>query len=176
MRICGREILAVILAVAYVEARAQTTIPESHGTSLAGTPVVLPDALKGKVGVLVAGFSHASQGQVASWGKRLEADYGKSAGISYFELPMLAGAPKMLRGMIVKSMGKSVPPGRKAHFLPLMEGEPAWRAAAHYDKPDDAYVMLVDAAGTVRWQTEGDATDAAYSEMKKNLDTVAAQK
>ena len=122
--------------------------PCAHGTTLTGTAVALPDALKGKVGVLVVGFSHASQGQVASWGRLLEADYGKSRTMwRISSCRCSAGAPKMLRGMIVKSMAKSVPEAEKPHFLPLMEDEPAWRAVAHYDKPDDAYVLLVDGDG-----------------------------
>jgi hypothetical protein len=146
-----------------------THIPATHGTSLAGTAVALPEALKGKVGVLVVGFSHASQGEVSSWGRLLDANYGKSNDVVYFELPMLAGAPKMMRGMIVKMMASSVPGAEKPHFVPLQAGEPAWRAVAHYDKPDDAYVMLVDDEGLVLWQTEGEATDAAWAELKKRL-------
>ena len=155
-------------------ARAQTTIPKSQGTTLTGTTVSFPDALKGKFGVLVVGFSHASQGQVASWGRLLEADYGQTPNVTYFEIPMLAGAPKMLRGMIVKTMTKSVPAAEKPHFLPMTVGEPAWRAVAHYNKPDDAYVLIVDETGTVRWQIEGEATDAAYADFKKNLASIMA--
>jgi hypothetical protein len=169
--------LAVMLGAAMLCAggRAQTTIPKSQGTTLAGTAVVLPDALKGKAGILVVGFSHASQGQVSTWTRLLEADYGKSTDVTYFALPMLGGAPKMIRGMIKKSMAGSVPFAERPHFLPIIEGEPAWRAAAHYDKPDDAYVLVVDSTGTVHWQTEGEATDIAYAEMKKNLRAMTAQ-
>src|SRR5579872_5064114 len=63
-------------------------IPVAHGTTLDGTAVVLPDALKDKVGVLVVGFSHASQGQVTNWGRLLAADYGKSTSLAYYEIPM----------------------------------------------------------------------------------------
>ena len=146
-----------------------THIPATHATTLAGTEVVLPDALKDKVSVVVVGFSHASQQQVASWGRLLAVDYGASHSVGYFELAMLAGAPRMMRGMILKSMEKSVPYAERPHFLPVMEGEPAWRAVARYNKPDDAYVLIVDGAGGVLWQTEGDATDAAWAELKKNL-------
>jgi len=156
--------------VANATAKAQVSIPKAQGTTLAGAAVTLPDALKGKVGVLVVGFSHASQGQVEAWGRRLAKDYGQSAGVAYFEIPMLAGAPKMLRGMIVKSMSKSVPEGERPHFLPLMEGEPVWRVAAHYSEPDDAYVLLVNGDGIVEWQTEGDATDAAYATLKRQIE------
>jgi hypothetical protein len=43
-----------------------THIPASHGTTLTGTTMSLPEVLQGKVGVLVVGFSHASQGEVSS--------------------------------------------------------------------------------------------------------------
>jgi len=160
------------LLTPFASTLAQVSIPNVQGTALSGTIVVLRDALKGKVGVLVLGFSHASQGQVSAWGRRLNADYGQSRDVMYFEIPMLAGAPKMLRGMIVKSMGKAVPQSERSHFLPMIEGEPAWRAVAHYDKPDDAYVLIVDGTGTVHWQTEGDGTDVAYADFKKNLAAV----
>jgi hypothetical protein len=149
-------------------------IPEAHGTALDGTAVVLPDALKGKVGVLVVGFSHASQGQVTNWGRLITADYGTTPGLAYYEIPMLGGAPKMLRGMIVKSMAKSVPAAEKPHFLPLTEDDKPWRRVAHYDKADDAYIVLVDGDGAVRWQTQGEPSDAAYAGFKKQMDGLLA--
>lgn len=163
------------LTLASAVVPAQTTIPPAHGTTLAGGPVALPDALNGKVGILVLGFSHASQNQVTPWAKLLQADYGQSEDVVYFAMPMLGGAPKMLRGMIEKSMSRAIPFEERPHFLPVTSGEPAWRAVAHYDKPDDAYVLLVDATGTVRWHTEGDATDASYAELKKNLRALTAK-
>jgi hypothetical protein len=149
-------------------------IPAAHGTALTGTAIALPDALKGKVGVLVLGFSHASQGQVSDWGRLITADYGQNQSVEYFEIPMLGGAPKMVRGMIVKSMGKSVPAAEKPHFLPLTEDDKPWRAVAHYDKADDAYVLLADGEGVVRWRTQGGATDAAWAGLKRELNGLLA--
>ncbi|HKO19724.1 MAG TPA: hypothetical protein VJU82_12645, partial [Acidobacteriaceae bacterium] len=71
-------------------------VPATHGTSLTGTAITLPDSLKGKINIIVVGFSHASQEQIANWGRLIAADYGKSVVIDYFELAMLANAPKML--------------------------------------------------------------------------------
>lgn len=153
----------------------QVSIPKAQGTTHPGASVLLPDALKGRPGVLVVGFNSASQGPVSSWGRRLAADYGPSAGATYFEVAMLAGAPGILRGMIEKKIGASLPEAERAHFLPLTENEAGWRAAAHYAKPDEAYLLLVDGAGVVRWQTQGDATDAAYAELKKKLEELTAQ-
>ena len=148
-------------------------IPAAHGATLSGAAVALPDALKGTVGVLVLGFSHGSQEQVANWGRLLAAQYGQSPQVRYFEVPMLAGAPKMLRGMIVKSMGKGVPAMQRSHFLPIEDDRP-WRSIAHYDKADDAYVLVVEGDGVVRWQTQGDATDATWGNLKQRLDQLLA--
>jgi hypothetical protein len=145
-------------------------LPATHGTTLAGSEVTFPDALKHKVEIIVVGFSHSSQGQVANWGRLVATDYGKSSDVNYFELAMLAGAPKMLRGMIIKRMGSSVPFDERDHFIPVLEGEPAWRAVAHYNKPDEAYVLLVDTKGAVLWQTEGEPTDAAYASFRQEVE------
>ena len=104
----GRVVIWVALGLAVVSIHAQQTVPKSQGTTLVGTSVGLPDAVHGKVGVLVVGFSKSSQGQVAAWGRRLSADFNQSPSVVYFEVPMLAGAPKIIRRMIVHQMGSTV--------------------------------------------------------------------
>jgi hypothetical protein len=148
----------------------QARIPAVHGTALSGDAVILPDDLKGNLGVLVLGFSQGSREAVAGWGRRLAANYRDSPAVVYYEMPMLAGAPKLLRGMITRSMKSSAPERELPHFLPILDNEPAWRAIAHYSKPDDPYVVLVDGQGMVLWETEGAATDAAYAELQRKLE------
>ena len=144
-------------------------IPASHGTTLAGTQITLPDALRTKLNIVVLGFGHGSEEQIGNWGRLISADYGKSTDIDYFELVMVAGAPKMLRRIMVKRLASSVPFDQRDHYIPLLEGEPAWRAVAHYNKSEDAYVLLVDSDGTVLWQTEGEATNADYGAFKAQV-------
>ena len=145
-------------------------VPATHGTSLAGSEVILPDALKGKVNIIVIGFSHSSQEQIANWGRLIAADYGKSTDINYFEVAMLTGVPKMMRGVMIKRMASAVPFGQRDHYVPVLEEDPTWRATAHYDKSDDAYVLLVDRAGLVLWQMEGDCTNVAYANFKREVE------
>ena len=64
-----------------------------------------------------------------------------------------------------------MPDRAKGHFLPVYDHEAEWRAAAGYRQADDAYVLVVDEAGTVRYRFEGPATDQAYAEVKRRLDT-----
>jgi hypothetical protein len=140
-------------------------------TSLAGVTVKLPDAVRGKIAVLVVGFSRASQGQLAAWGKRLATDYSQTNSVAYFQMPMLGGAPKVLRGMILKSMTKSIPVNERAHYLPVLEDDQPWRTITRYNKSmgDDAYVLLVDGDGVVRWQAVGGVTTEAYAALAREL-------
>lgn len=164
--------LALFFACISMFAQPAAEIPPTHGTTLAGTEVKLPAAFKTKITILVVGFSHASQEQIGNWGRLIAADYGKSPDVDYFELAMLARAPKLLRGMILKRLESTVPFDERPHYIPVLEGESGWRTAAHYDKPDDAYILLTDRKGTVLWQSEGEATNAAYARFKAELTRV----
>jgi len=150
-------------------------IPEVHSTSFSNEAVNLPEGLQGKVGVLVLGFSRDSRDADSAWGKRLAADYRESPTVVYYEMPVLAAAPRMLRGMIVKSMKSSVPASEQARFVVILENEAAWKTVTHFERPDDAYVLVVDSQGSVVWQTQGSPTDAAYAALKQHVETLRAQ-
>jgi hypothetical protein len=147
-------------------------IPDVHGTSLTNEPVNLPEALRGKVGVLIIGFSRGSRDGVASWGRRLSTDYRDSDTVVYYEMPVLASVPGMMRGLILHSMKSSVPEQVQPRFVPIMNDEAAWRTLAHYGKADDPYVFLVDGQGEILSQTQGQPTDSAYVELKQQVETL----
>ncbi|MGI4829713.1 MAG: hypothetical protein ACRYFU_16185, partial [Janthinobacterium lividum] len=83
-------------------------IPSSRGTLLSGQEVALPEALHGKVGVLVIGFSQASRGEVTDWGRKLGADYFDSPAVAFYELAMLAEVPRFLRGLVTRRIKDQV--------------------------------------------------------------------
>ena len=143
------------------------SIPAVRGTTFAGENVALPDALKGKVGVLILGFSQASRTEASDWGHRLADDPQRPAGLAYFELPVLESVPRLLRGLVLKKIKESVSQKGQAHFLPVLDHEAEWKRAAGFSKAEDAYLLVVDGNGVVRWSTEGPLTDAAYAEVKR---------
>jgi len=150
-------------------------IPEVHATSFSNEAVNLPDGLKGKVGVLVLGFSRDSRDADAAWGKRLAADYRESPTVVYYEMPVLAAAPRMIRGFIVKSMKSSLPASEQARFVVILENEAAWKMVTHYGRPDDPYLLVVDSQGSVVWQTQGAVTDSAYAALKQHVEALRTQ-
>jgi hypothetical protein len=162
---------AFTLSLLYHLAGAQK-IPDVHGTSFTGATVDLPDALRGKAGVLVIGFSQGSRDAVTVWGKKLAVDYYDSPAVAYYEMPVLAGVPKLMRGFVAGRIKAAVSDRGRPHFVPLVENEAAWRSLVHYTAPDDAYVLVVDGFGVVRWQTQGQATDAAYAVLKQKLEAL----
>ncbi len=173
-------LLCLLVTVAFhpANANAQTatqaatpTIPSLTGTTFAGAAIHLPADLKGHSGILVLGFSQGSRDAVTVWGKRLATDYYTSPTVLYFELPVLASVPKLLRGLVEGRIRATVSDRGKTHFLPVTDDEAVWRAVAAYDaaKPDAPYVLLVDSEGRVRWRTSAPPTEATYAALQHEL-------
>jgi len=168
--------LALLLMCLRVAEAQSTRIPQTHATSLASTAVVLPDDLRGRVGVLVLGFSKSSGEVCKGWGQRLAESYRDSREVTYYQMPVLEAVPKLIRGMVVKSIKSGVPEAEQAHFLPLFSDEAAWQKIAHYANSDDAYVLVVDGDGKVLWQTSGRVTDAGFAAVRQQAQVAASQR
>jgi hypothetical protein len=153
---------------------ASAHIPAVRATSFSNEQVSLPEGLRGKVGVLVLGFSQGSRESTTAWGKRLAAEYRDSSTVTYYEMPVLEAVPKMIRGFVINQIKSSVSERERPRFVVVLENERAWQAVVHYKEPDDAYVLVVDEQGAVRWQAHGTATDAAYGAMKQQVEALAA--
>jgi len=167
-----RWLTKIVLATTLAGHASAQKIPKVHGETLAGTPVNLPESLQGKSGILVIGFAQGSREAVTVWGKKLAADYFDSPSVLYYEMPVLASVPKLMRGFVTGRIKAAVSDRGKPHFIPLTEDEPAWRNLVHYQAADDPYVLLVDGTGMVRWQTQGSATDTAYTALKQQVETL----
>lgn len=152
----------------------QGRIPAVHAPSFSNEMVNLPEGLKGKVGVLVLGFSRGSRESTTAWGKKLAADYGESPVVLYYEMPVLASLPKMIQGFVINQIRSSVPERERPRFVVLLENEAAWQTMVAYKNANDAYIVVVDDQGVVRWQTHGEPTDAEYGAMKQQVGALRA--
>lgn len=147
-------------------------IPSVQSTTFSNAKIDLPEDLNDKVGILVLGFSQNSRDALIEWDKKLAPDYDNSPKVLYYEMPVLTSVSKMMRGFITGKIKSSTSESARAHFLPLLDNELSWRALAHYNKPDDAYILLIDGTGLVRWQSQGPPTDATYSTLKQKVDSL----
>ena len=170
-------VLALLIASAFGTDTVATAarIPEVHGTSLTNEAVNLPEGLHGRPGVLILGFSRGSRDAVADWGRRLAAEYRNSPAVMYYEMPVLASVPGMMRGFVIRSMKASVPQRVQARFVPITNQETSWRTLVHYGPADEAYLLVIDGEGNVVWQTQGQPTEAAYAALKQHVGALASK-
>ena len=165
--------LLAVIGSAIVHRAAGERIPEVHGTSFANQAVNLPAALQGKAaGVLVIGFSRGSREEVTVWARRIAADYRTSPVVAYYELPIVAGVPGFVRGVVLRSIKSSTPERAQPRVVPVANNEAGWKAITHYSQPDDAYLLVVDNQGNVVWQTQGQPTDTTYAALKQQVESL----
>ena len=165
-----RRLAILLLLLPSLTLAAQTPssqIPPVSANTLAGEPVRLPADLHGKSAILVLGFAKDARTEVRDWGKRLATDYFTSPTVLYYEMPVVAGVPRLLRGLVMKQIAAEVSDRGKHHFVPITDNEPRWRALAHVTDPNQAYLLLVNASGNVEWTTSGPLTEAAYQAVPR---------
>ncbi len=146
-------------------------MPKIEGESLAGHPVVLPDAAAGKIAVLIFGFSRASKGPTGDWEKKLSADFSSQPAFTLYQLPVLEDVPRFIRGMVISSMKKGVAENRRDHFVPILQGEAALKKLVNYKESDDAYLVILDFDGNIAAQMHGPLTDASYSQLRDKVNS-----
>lgn len=145
-------------------------IPDVHTTSLTGQSVDLPAQLHTRqAAVLILGFTKDARGEVRDWGRRLAADYAGSPTVLFYEMPVLASVPRLLRPWVLRQIAAEVSDHGKPHFAPITDHEPQWRALAQVNDPNSAYVLLLNRDGDVVSTRSGAPTDTAYSSLRREL-------
>lgn len=142
------------------------SIPPVKAKALDDSEVVLPKPGSQQFLILVIGFSHKSGENCTPWDKRLSADYRADSHVTYYQLPVLAGAPSMIRPMILHGMRKDVPTTMHPHFVPIYDHEDDWKKLVNFSGADDAYILITSPEGHVLWHTHGLLSDSGYAELQ----------
>ena len=150
---------------------AQTTavMPTIEGESFTGRKITLPDAARGMVAVLIFGFTKASKEPTSAWADKIQAEFGPRAGFEMYQLPVLEEVPRLFRGMVISGMKKGVRENMRDHFVPILQHESELKSFVGYHEKDDAYLVVLDASGQVIRQMHGPFSDAAYSELRSEI-------
>ena len=150
------------------------SIPPVKAKALDDSEVVLPKPGGQQFLILVLGFSHKSGENCTPWDKRLAADYGSDSHVAYYQLPVLAGAPSLIRPVILRGMRKDVPAYLHSRFVPIYDHEEDWKKLVNFSGADDAYVLVTSPDGHVLWQTHGPLSDAAYAGLQVHVTKLTA--
>jgi hypothetical protein len=166
--------LAVLVCCAAVTLAAET-IPSTEAENLLGEKIKIAASLNGKVGVLLLGFSHASGTNVGVWEKRLAQDYGANAQVVIYQMPILESVPRLVRGMMSSGMRKDIPKDKQANFLLVYHDEAEWKQVCGYQKSDDAFIVLGDKTGEIRWRGSGDGKLGSYATLHQQIQVLLVQ-
>jgi hypothetical protein len=153
-------------------AQAQAQMLRVEGESFAERKVVLPDDAKGKVAVLVFGFTKASKGPTSAWAGKIFSEFGTEQGFELYQLPVLEDVPRFVRGMVISSIKKGVKENMRDHFVPILQHESELKKLVSYKDADDAYLVILDPAGQIVQQVHGPFSDAAYEPLRKEIQTL----
>jgi hypothetical protein len=162
-------LLTFFLLVASACTQTALQLPTTEGESLTGSKVVLPDAAKGKVAVLIFGFTKSSKTANSAWADKIFSAFSSQSGLALYQLPVLESVPSFVRGMVISSMKKGVRENMRDHFVPILHGEADLKKLVNYKEPDDAYLVLLDPSGQIVEQKHGPFSDAAYAPLRADI-------
>jgi len=166
--VCALLVLAPLLLPAQVRSQ---TLPRLEGKSLSGAAVTLPDAARGRVTLLLFGFSKASGTPCKAWAAHVWPSLRNDAQADVFTVAEMQGIPGFIKSMVVGSIRRDTPEDYRSHFVPIFGDRTQWRQLAGYQKsaPDDAYLILLDPQGVIRWRAHGPYTPALYAQLQQQM-------
>jgi hypothetical protein len=164
--------LALALSLIVAAAPVGSRLPRTEGETASEKPIVLPDAAAGRLAVLIVGFSKKSSEVSERWENRVFQDYGSGGQVAIFRIAVLESAPRLLRGFIRGRIEKNIPKEKRDSFVLLFHGEAEWKALVHFDGPDDAYLVVLDVNGSVRWVGHGNPDAVGTADLKAQVDSL----
>ena len=159
----GLAVIAFLLAT--LPAAIAQSLPKTDEVTLAGNQINLETSLKGNTGILILGFSKKSEGQVREWTKALLTEFSAERSVVIFEMPILEGMPRLVRGMALRSMKSAASPTEREHFLPVFHNEMQWKQVAQFSELDDAYIIVIDREAKIVWREHGAMDDKHKTEL-----------
>ena len=148
-------------------------MPALKGDLLSGKQAVLPDLAAGQTTLITLGFTYDSRFQVEAWAGKFRARYGTRTDVTLFEVPMMGSAARLGRFFIDRGMRKNTPKDLHSRVMTVYGGNDDWKARVGFAAPNDAYLVLIDRQGIVRWLAHGGAIDERIQELFALVDSLS---
>jgi hypothetical protein len=153
-------------------AQGTTPMPKIQGENLAAHTVVLPEAVAGKIAILIFGFTKASKVPTSVWADKVQLDIGSRPDLELYQLPVLEDVPRLFRSMVISGIKRGVAENKRDHFVPIVQGEAELKKLVRYREPDDAYLIIVGRGGNIVQQMRGAPTDENYRQVKSAIESM----
>jgi len=150
-------------------------LPFLQGQFLSGRDAELPLASSGKVAFVAMGFTYKSRVPVEAWGAWYRATIGSRTDVTFFEVPMIGGLATLGRWFIDRGMRNGTPVGLHDSVITVYKGTGEWKKQLAYsaEHEDDAYLIVLDKDGVVKWLHHGGFDQARADELRALLTSLA---
>jgi hypothetical protein len=165
----------VLFLAAFVGSASGETLLRLDGESLTGKRIILPDDAHGKIALLVISFSKNGGQAARAWEERFKKDFGTDPRYVIHPIAVLEDAPRFIRGLIQSGIRRGIPAEEQDRFVIVVRGEADLKRFVGYSGPDDAYALLIDSRGEVRWQGHGTLREQDYAALRDAAKQLAPQ-
>jgi hypothetical protein len=177
MRIFTCVFLFVGTAIASAQTlRPGTPIPQIKGTTLEEQAIILPDAVRGKVTLLIITFSKAAGELGRGWSDPFLKDYPQDDKVTSYAIAMLEDVPLLLRGMVRGGIKRGVPLSMRRRFLTVTQDENQWKQYVGLKNDKDPYLILLDGNSQVQWIHHGAFDPTVYGGLKVRIAELVSAK
>jgi hypothetical protein len=171
--VCGVGVLVMAMGVARAgqdALRVGERMPELTGQTLTGRTTSLPQASAGKVTLVLMGFTYKSRVAVEAWADWYRATTDSTGAVTFFEVPMIGGMATLGRWFINRGMRSGTPVELHDQVITVYGGTGDWKQRLAYSTrhEDDAYLIVFDGQGVVRWLHHG-GFDQSRADLLKGL-------
>jgi hypothetical protein len=149
-------------------------LPELRGEFLNGRKAVLPEAARGRVTLLLLGFTYQSRFAVEPWAKSFRERFGADPRVTFFEVPMIGGLARMGKWFIDGGMRRGTPKEDYEHVITVYGGTDPWIQQVGFRDPDAAYLILLDRSGRVAWRGSGRPDEQAVAALSSEVSRLLA--
>jgi len=176
--VCGVGVLVMAMGVARAgqdALRVGERMPDLTGQTLTGRTTSLPQASAGKVTLVLMGFTYKSRVAVEAWADWYRATTDPTAAVTFFEVPMIGGMATLGRWFINRGMRSGTPVELHDQVITVYGGTGDWKQRLGYSArhEDDAYLIVFDGQGVLRWLHHGEFDQSRADELKGLLASLA---
>jgi hypothetical protein len=145
--------------------------PVLKGQFLSGRDAELPRASSGKVALVAMGFTYKSRFPVEAWADWYRTTIDPKTNVTFFEVPMIGGLATLGRWFIDRGMRNGTPAELRDQVITVYGGTGDWKQRLSYSSAheNDAYLVVLDREGVVRWLHHGGFDTSWSGELKMLL-------
>jgi hypothetical protein len=140
-------------------------LPELRGEYLTGREAVLPQAARGRVALLLLGFTYEARFPVEAWAKKFRERFQTDSRVTFYEVPMIGGLARLGKWFIDSGMRRGTPRSDYEHVITVYRDTETWKRLMGVVDPNAAYLILLDREGNVAWRYAGGFDEAAYAAL-----------